>query len=327
MKGYHESLKFANKSCEHLEQKLEESESELRELKLTNVKQEATLQVKMKIIEDLQSSLESLESENLQLQENLKLTSPNFSKDQDGNDVTIDSLSKLERSQSYAESGETSRKSKEMQELLDDLTKTLNDTKYQKNKMKQNADMISSENKKLKELLMKAETEVIELEAQVRVLEEASCERSQPATPIPTPLSPGRRAPLQSSMSNPGNICPHCNGSLFETIFEDSLVSGSPTGNNNSTDTLFTEFQNESNALQLKFNKLVQDCTCSASIPYKEVMLDTPPPFIETPPTNEPATEEPSSLKDLFEEVYLSLKKTSVVADQLMSTRKNGVLP
>ena len=332
VREYRESLKFANKSCEHLELRLEESETEVKELKLKNVKREATIQLKIRIIDDLQSLLEKFESDNLQLQEDLKYSQNCSTK----TETSATSPSQLERSLSYDERGQPGRSNtKELQEVIDDLNSKLSDVQYQKNRIKQNSEAITSENKKLREMLSKAESDVIELQAHVKFMEEVSNEKSEPATPIP-PQSPGRRSFLSSS-SNPGNMCPHCNGSLFDAssyMYDDTCsFSLSIKAGDGGCDTIFTELQNELNTLQTRFDKVLQDCTCSASIPYKGIMLDTPPPCGEVSnKQNDKIVKEISfetndkfhktSLKDLFEEVYASLKQSSSVADQLLVKRK-----
>ena len=325
-------MKSANKSCEHLELRLEESETELKELRIRNTKQTATVQMKTRIIDDLQSLLETLESDNLQLKENLKSTSQHSS-----TNVTPTSPSHLERSSSYRECGQRSSTTKELLEIIDDLTSKLSDTQYQRSRIKQTAESISSENKKLREMLLKAESEVIELQTQMKFMDEVNNDKSEPATPIP-PQSPGRRSFSNSFMSNPGsNMCLHCNG---ETNNDDSFSSSmlSVMKNDNmaaGSDTLFTELQNELDTLQIRFDKLQQDCTCSASIPYKGIVLDTPPPCGEdTKDQNDKVQKETtfetdnklreSSLKDLFDEVYASLMKSSCVADQLLAKQKSA---
>lgn len=316
-----------------MELRLEESETELKQLKIQKTKQEAALQIKARTIEDLQSLLETLESDNLQLQEDLKSSTRTSTPDKD--DTTTSSTGRnFERSQSYAECSQMSPSAKELQEVVEDLTKRLSDLQFQKTRMKQSTETVSSENRKLKELLMKAESEAIDLQAQVKFLEELNSEKSEPATPIP-PQSPGRRALLMSSMSNPGNMCPHCSGNFFETSFENSLSPAGLKMENGGiitgSDTLFSELENELNTLQIRFDRLLQDCTCSASVPYKDLMLDTPPPCGEGP--KESITKatlfcdselREKSLKDLFEEVYASLKQTSVVADQLLIKKKGN---
>ena len=313
-----------------MEQRLEESESEIKQLKLANQKKEATLHVKARTIEDLQSLLENLESNNMQLQEDLKTSIRNSPTDlKDG----LSSPVRTERSHSCVDTMQ-SESEKELHDLVEDLTKQLSDLRYQKSKAKSSYETITSENRKLRELLGKAESEVVDLQIQVKFLEDLNNDGSEPATPIP-PTSPGRRSAL-SSLSHAGGSCPHCNGSLLDYSYENSFslnrIKSEPFIG---SDTLFTELQNELNTVQISFDKLLQNCTCPASIPYKDLILDTPI-LLDTPPPCGDNVKEQSTvkrlsnhgrchdltMKDLFDEVYASLKQSSIVADQLL-TRKN----
>lgn len=286
--------------------------------------------MKARTIRDLQSLLENLESNNMQLQEDLKTSIRNSPTDlKDG----LSSPVRMERSHSCVDS--TQRESeKELHDLVEDLTKQLSDLRYQKSKAKSNYETITTENRKLRELLSKSESEVVDLQIQVKFLEDLNNDRSEPATPIPPP-SPGRRSVL-SSLSHPGGSCPHCSGSLLDYSYENSfslnrIKSESFIG----SDTLFTELQNELNTVQVSFDKLLQNCTCPASIPYKDLFLDTPLLLDTPPPCGDNVKEQStvntlsangrfhnSTMKELFEEVYASLKQSSIVADQLLTRRK-----
>ena len=317
---------------------MEDSESDNRDLKLKFTKQEVTLAVKEKVIEDLQLALESLESENMELRDTAKLQLRNQKHSpHEINSATPTSPQQMERSHSYAGFDRLDNSS-ELDDLVIDLQKKLSDSQYQRSKFKQSADTLLSENKKLNELLMKTETEVIDLQARVKLLEDQASERSEPVTPIP-PQSPGRKPFLISSFSNPGNLCPHCSVNLADTSFDSTIplsVMGTKdcdfSGNESNT-TLFTELQNEFGVLQNKFEKLLQECSCSASVPYKDLAKDAVTTGRESS-NNEPKTKNPSttstdskfqdtSLKDLFEEVYATLKQTTFVADKLLEKRKS----
>ena len=354
---YRDALKFANRSCEQLEQKLEESELDNKELKLKCTKKDVTLQVKTKIIEDLQNRIEALDNENTQLQDELKtrkLDSVN------GVSSTGEPVSpgRIGRSHSYAGFTKAFEPSvSELQEVIDDLTMKLQNANYQKNKLQQTVDNLSSENTKLDEFLTKNESDIIDLQMRNKYLEELLGEFSEPVTPlssIPPPSPSQRHIAIQSLSNTPGHAkCPTCSNYQIDTniSYVDENVSSSvalsvssrvmTSESSHSSTPFHTELQNEFCTLQNNFDRLVKECQCPASLPFKDIQFETPPPTgdgtanivisKDKEHTNKQTLSSSgklnqaimdTSLKDLFEEVYSTLKQTTVVADQLLERRR-----
>ena len=302
MNGYKDALKLANSSCESLELKLEELDKENKELKLTLAKKEVTLEVKTKFIDDLHMRLDMLENEFVEYKEemtkklkvNKTCDNASFGKKRTTGDI------------------EYTRQISELEDFVGELSFKLQNVTYQKNKLQQNLDRITSENTKLTELLDKNETENIELQSRIKFLEDGFL--SQPITPSSSlpPQSPTRH------YLSPGIPIQGHSGNEFTDEFatlkqmSDHHMS-SPNGL-----TLFSELQTEFNILQTKFDSLLSSCQCDASAPYKE----KPSQSVKIKLPTKTTLSSDTSLKDLFEEVYATLKQTTIVADKLIERRK-----
>lgn len=318
-------MKFSNRSCENLELKLEEYDTENRDLKLALTKKDVTIQVKNKVIDDLQKRVEILEVEIIKLQNELKSTN-----DIDG----ISSVMKPEQpgnKDRNKDSLATGLSMLELQEIVDDLNFKLQNATYQKSKVQQTLDTVMLENSKLTEVLEKTETEVFELQSRVKILEEGVLsEKSEAATPLSSipPQSPTRYA-------SPGTPMHSFSFHSNHVVVDDAMISANSRLFQNSSGsgglTLFAELQAEYNSLQNKFDDFVSNCQCKASSPYKEFQVKEGSSSGAKYSSDEAKTCEStissgiapdSSLKSLFQEVYATLKQTTLVADKLIERRK-----
>ena len=314
-------MKFSNRSCENLELKLEEFDAENRDLKLALSKKVVTIQVKNKVIDDLQKRVEVLDAEITKLQNELKFA----------NDIDDTSSIMKQEQSGNKDSQTTSFSMLELQEQLDDLNFKLQNATYQKSKVQQTLDTVMSENSKLTDVLEKTEMEVLELQSHVKILEEGVLlEKSEAATPLSSipPQSPTRYASPGTPMYS---FSLHSN----HVVVDDTLISANSRLFQNSSGsgglTLFAELQAEYNSLQNKFDDLVSNCRCKASSPYNEFQAKEGSSLAPKYSSDETKVHEStissgivpdSSLKSLFQEVYATLKQTTLVADKLIERRK-----
>ena len=312
-------MKFSNRSCENLELKLEEYDAENRDLKLALTKKDVTIQVKNKIVDDLQKRVEMLEVEITKLQNELKST----------NDIDGTSSVTKQEHPGNKDSPTASLSMLELQKQVDDLNFKLQNATYQKSRVQQTLDTVMSENSKLTEVLEKTETEVLELQSRVKILEEGGFfEKSEAVTPLSSipPQSPTRYA-------SPGTPMHSFSFHSNHVVVDDTLISPNSRLLQNSSGsgglTLFAELQAEYNSLQNKFDDLVSNCQCKASFPYKEFQAKEGPSSAAKYSSDETKAREStsgiapdSSLKSLFQEVYATLKQTTLVADKLIERRK-----
>lgn len=255
---------------------------------------------------DLQKRLEALEQENCTLQET-------FSKSQLKNDEVRKHLRSSSAVGLSTNNGGGGRLSvTELSEMVDELTTKLQNITYQKNKLELQSVSLLSENAKLLEIVSKQEMEIGDLQIQLRYLEEVVSGGvvSQPTTPrLPT---------------SPRGTPSHLGSELYPTI-GDATLGGDcssrgppPTG----PVTLFSELQTEFGTLQSNFDNVTRNCTCLANSTYKpkEIVssIDTP---TDTPTAYPKVNWSNSRMKGLFDEVYATLKQTTVVADQLLEKR------
>ncbi|CAI8051502.1 hypothetical protein GBAR_LOCUS28194 [Geodia barretti] len=90
---------------------------------------------------------------------------------------------------------------------------------------------------------------------------------------------------------------------------------------------LFSELDSQYSDLQEHYDELVQQCTCSAGLAHRNRMkqaasemggADGLSPLV----TPSPRVDSSQPFKDLFEEVFATLKQTAAVADKLVQRKK-----
>lgn len=300
MSGCKDALKLANSSCESLELKLEEIDKENKELKLKLAKKEMMVEVKTKIIDDLQARLEVVEREFAEYKEEM-------TKKMKANNNSSPSLPDAPTKQMSYDETKTTIETSELKDLVDELSFKLQNATYQKTKAQQNLDRATSENSKLVELVEKNEAEILELQNRIKLLEEGL--PSEPATPSASlpPHSPFRHY-MSPTHHASGNDFTDVDSIALKQITDHQMMS-SPLSLNGLT--FFSELQSEFSILQNKFDVLLSNCSCGASAQFKD----------KPPPGKDLSKKEPS-LKDLFQEVYATLKQTTIVADKLIERRK-----
>ena len=94
----------------------------------------------------------------------------------------------------------------------------------------------------------------------------------------------------------------------------------------------FSELDSQYSDLQERYDQLVQQCTCSAGLAHRSQMKlaaaesggDVLSSLVTQPEPN--SAPEGTPFKDLFEEVFATLKQTAAVADKLVQRKRNGVM-
>ncbi|XP_003382903.1 PREDICTED: cerebellar degeneration-related protein 2-like [Amphimedon queenslandica] len=294
-----EALRQANSSCESLEQKLEETERENRELKTTNLRRQVTIDLKTKIINDLHDRLEGFERELSEMKTLKSRDVPDgaSNKPSSNNDSCRD-LTRLNHDELL----------KEHYEIVEDLSIKLQNTNYQKNKTQTLLDTVKTENAKLSELLERTELENIELRSHVSALEEKllNLSTSEPVTPSLPPTSPPK------------------------TFFARYPSEESPSFSR--VTTLHTELLVDYQTMKEQYDYMVSNCRCESKSHMNLEDGDTTKDDVQRSgvdgkdkknKTEGGSVVKESSLKDLFQEVYATLKATTVVADRLIEKRNH----
>ena len=290
------ALRLANSSCESLEQKLEETERENRELKTVNLRRQVTIDLKTKIINDLHDRLEGLERELSEMKSLKSRDVPDGVSNKSSSNNNNRDLAGLNHDELL----------KEHYEIVEDLSIKLQDTNYQKNKTQTLLDAMKTENSKLSELLERTELENAELRSHLSSLEEKllNTSTSEPVTPSLPPNSP------------PKNF-------LARYQSEDSPSFSRVT-------TLHTELQVDYQTMKEQYDYMLSSCHCEANshkriddgdAATKDDVHNVVDGRDKRNKAEEGSIAKESSLKDLFQEVYATLKATTVVADRLIEKR------
>lgn len=210
----------------------------------------------------------------------------------------------------------------EMTELrgnVDSLTLKLQNTSYQKQKLESELRQVLSENQALGRNLERAELEIAELQARLRVHEEAS-ERQRFECYSPTPQ--------KTPVSTPGHTSSYQRLCISPSADESpSRFQRSPKANESGLGaSLFSELDTQYTDLQLQYEDLLQQCTCSASLSHANThcgMVETSE--AEGVPALSKGNSSPleTPFKVLFDEMFATLKQTAQVADRLIERKKN----
>ncbi len=293
-----DSLQFSNQSCEQLEGKVEELEQTNAQLKRQLVSQHSSLDQKTQQILSLEDELLDTRSQNTLLRER---TTQLMSEKKDSKENTpIEENRARERSKSCLEV------SIETHGTLLELTGQIQKLTFQKEKSQRALTSAMNENESLMKSLEIAEQEIEELTHRVAMFEDVV--DGQSSTPKPAHSTPSH--PTTFVLPSPsGGIADHTPlpPSAPEESYRDSGVS------------LFNEIDTEYSSLRYNYDTLVQGCTCSASLRHKTWTKGRGVGVVE----EGVAPSESRPYKELFAEMFATLKQTAQVADRLMERRKD----
>ena len=208
----------------------------------------------------------------------------------------------------------------ELQGTIGSLTLKLRDTSYQKQKFESEFREVLSENQTLGQNLERAELEIAELQARLRVYEEASEGQRMECSPIP------QKTPT-STPSHTSNYQHWCTSPSADES-PSRLTKTPKAGESGLGASLFSELDTQYTDLQLQYEDLLQQCTCSASLSHTTTMHGGLVAASETddlPATNmSKGDSSPLEMpfKMLFDEMFATLKQTAQVADRLIDRKK-----
>ncbi len=275
-------------------EELERINSHLQRQMLT---QHSTLDHRTQQVESLEDEVLELRRQNERLEERTAqlVAEKNNAKENPPNGET----KARERSKScYSNPMET-------ESIVTELTVRVQKLTFQKEKAERTLTSVLNENESLAKNLERAEMEIEELGHRVTVFEDAVDGQS---TPLSTPKS--SHSTQYTSFTLPSIPEDHTlQPSLAtEEISQDSGLS------------LFNELDTEISSLRQNYNTLVQGCTCSASLHHKISSRGGGVVFGGV--VNEGAEAGSRPYKELFAEVFATLKQSAQVADRLVDRKK-----
>ena len=295
-----DSLEFSNKSCEQLEQKSEELErNNTRLRKLCDV-QHALLEQKSENLKDLQEEYTLLKQSHDQLKVQIENESDNFKQ--------------LPPSRSKSGSGDRLLDRSgvsdvdEVQRSLAELGEKVKNSTFQKEKLQKELEHVVNENQSLLKALEHADSEMVELQMKLRHFEDSSLDFIASS---PKADNSSTTIPLTDDLSSP----------LASQSSHKPLKSPKSAGEHNmGALSLFSELDSQFSSLQRRYAQMVEECTCSASLIHKKWLSSTTGNLHANVQDNGEMMDTP--LKELFDEVFATLKQTTLVADKLIERNK-----
>ena len=208
-------------------------------------------------------------------------------------------------------SPERSEEVLELQTLVEELTQRVQKLSYQKQKAERELEEVLTENEDLTKNLERTEVEIAELQARFKLHEEVS----ESQTSESMILSPKLQAQPQTSTPSHGDI---------QSPLHKNRKSSSSEAQSGMS--LFSELDEEYSTLRQSYDQLVQECTCSASLAHKyrcaKVHVEDNRDASTT--VRHSLSDLNKPLKDLFDEVFHTLKQTAQVADRLIERRSTN---
>lgn len=315
-----ESLQFSNKSCEQLESRVEELERTSTSFRKLCENQQAQLEQKTATIQDLEEKLDSVEKEYQKMKEHC--------------DNQVQQTSSRELSGDMVDHPAASERECELLRTVEELTEKLRKASYQRQKYEKGLCEVLAENQTLTRNLERVEADATELQVRLRAYEDAmekqSLERSV-GSPLLIPHS-GQHLSISSTPTY-GHVFQY--GGVQSPGGEESnhpMLKSSKTTDSLLGTSLFSELDSQYSDLQERYDQLVQQCTCSAGLAHRNQMklaaTESSGDVLSSLVTQAEASSAPEGtpFKDLFEEVFATLKQTAAVADKLVQRRRNGVM-
>ncbi len=324
-----DSLHFLNRTCEQLEAKVEELEATNEGLCKMCEDRQVAIEQKNAVAWELKEKLESLEEENKLLREELNRVKQSPDRTEISTTEAIHKgptegqrARRLCPEDHHRQQEVLLKRMAELQQELDQVSQKLQNSHYQRQKLQKELGDVLEENQLLCRELEKVEQESMELQAKLTLQEEAS----------------ERQNSLESSLSSSTSIRRHRTLSSHSNGFHDRFLLPSPAPEDQRSHktpldltgtlgvSLFSELDTQYTTLHRQYSELLQDCTCSASLAHKrgyqvavtEVDGSHTQYKRQTSQTDRP-------FKELFDEVFATLKQTAQVADRLIERRSNNL--
>ena len=317
-----DSLQFSNKLCEQLEQKIEELERTNEGLRKFCDSRKGLIEQKSATIRELEEKLKALQEDYSSVKEHCENLEQSQVKD-----VAAEEVASPKTARSISFSGVLRYSSppraeiQELQDTVDDLMLKLQNANYQKQKLENDFKEVVADNQTLGKTLEVAEAEVAELLARVKSFEEASEGQS-----LEGPVTSPRMRELSTSTPTCGSNflfhSPRMENSPTHLPLKSPKVASAMEGLLGTS--LFNELDSQYNMLQRQYEDLLHRCTCSASLAYKSkyhISGDQDEAVDSQPVAETQGQTKDRPFKELFDEVFATLRQTAQVADRLIERR------
>ena len=316
-----ESLQFSNRSCEQLEVKVEELERTNHELQKICDNKQNEIEKRTARIQDLGNKLQTFELEYRTFRDSHIDLKQNGESDH--------AMVKVARKRSSeSNSCETFRgdvpvlptpaETADLQNTIDTLTLNLKNASYQRQRVEGELKQAMAENQALSKNLDKAEAEINELHKSLKSCEEVFDKQS---------LENSLRVPVPG-VSTPTLISGSHDHYCFTSPGNDGVGSMQSTQRPPKLNecelgaSLFSELDTQYTVLQQQYKELLHDCTCSASLSHKHRHRESfEQEETDCATTHSQSVQLDKPFKQLFDEMFATLKQTAQVADRLIERR------
>lgn len=316
-----DSLQFSNHLCEQLEVKVEELETSNEQLARQCRERQALLDQRTSSLAEAEEDLASARAECDHIKADLERLRNGESGGEEGKGRgrgdEEDGGGKEVRDVLLEE--EVSR----LREEVDALTLRVQSSEFQKRRLKREMANALGENATLSKSLEKAEGDLAELQLR---LEELTAEPPHSASHLALvlPFDPSHPTHVQNGSS----AVPLDEASRYEMAAGESSSTSNGEGNGQS---LFSELDTQFSNLQQSYGDLLHKCTCSASLGHRARQVigkkGAELSFISTEGEGKEGRTGGAPFKELFDEMFATLKQTAEVADRLIEKRAVSVLP
>lgn len=322
-----DSLQFSNKLCEQLENRAEEMEKLKTSLQKLCESQQLQLEQKTATVEDLEEKLESVQKEYQQMKEKNQVLCNNGSKSLGKKTTNHSGKCSDEDTVDHPTASQT-----DLLKTVQELTEKLRTTNYQKQKYEKGLREVLVENQTLSWNLERVENDVAELQARLRAYEDAMEKQSLERSCSSPFVHSGQHLSVSSTPTHSSVF--QYTGGIQSPVGDDSSQPSLKTSRTTDSllgTSLFSELDSQYSDLQEHYDKLVQQCTCSAGLAHRNRLKKTAANTADlntlvTPSGANSALSGAAPFKDLFEEVFATLKQTAAIADKLVQRKKSSVV-
>ena len=310
-----ESLTVAGKLSEQLEDRMEEIEEEnktlcgeLNQCQGELKKRDCQLQQLQAKFEEQEVELSHLKADYRGIAMDKKVLEKELLEERNNNSSTL--------SKTFEEMDEMWR----LKEELDNLRQKFNECNREKDRLTRELSTALHENERLEHRILQTEETVDELRHKLASAEEVDgpCKASHSSV-----IRRTRSMRYTTSYSSPHRSSFKLSSSSHNFRNHRSPLSSVSTNTTNSpVDTtgisLWNELDTQCADLQERFDRWVDKCNCSASLEYRQYLKSTPEKSQEEQTSRE-QTLNGQPLKEMFDELFASLRETAAVANRLLS--------
>lgn len=306
-----DSLQFSIKSCEQLELKIDELEKVNCRLERLCENRQTLIDQKSAALQELEEEYRQLKLKYDQMQQKSEQNKDSDNDDKDANEPPVKLNCHLHKPLML----ERTQEILELKAVVEELTLKVQKLSYQRQKAERQLEEVMSENEELTVNAEQTESEIAELQAKLKIYEEVfelqNCDSAA--------LSPKIQAPPLASTPYRGDIQSPINKTPIQKSHKSS------TSEIQFGMSLFSELDEEYSTLRQNYCQLVQECTCSASLPHKHKYTRSQVSTGVSPDTVQPTLHDLNKpLKDLFDEVFHTLEQTAQVADRLIERKSTN---